>query len=102
MFRDGYRSGLTIAWDQSGRKNIEKHYKRGQLHGRYTLWDENGNKGWEMYYKLGKQDGLNTMWYPNGQKKWEILYIDDIINQSTFWNEEGNITKTENLGSITP
>ncbi|MDG2365019.1 MAG: hypothetical protein P8L84_05090 [Methylococcaceae bacterium] len=102
MFRDGYRSGLTIAWDQSGRKNIEKHYKMGQLHGRYTLWDESGNKGWEMYYKLGKQDGLNTMWYPNGQKKWEILYIDDIINKSTFWNEEGNITKTETLGSITP
>jgi len=102
IFRDGYRSGLTIAWDESGRKNIEKNYKKGQLHGRYTLWDENGNKGWEMYYKLGKQDGLNTMWYPNGQKKWEILYIDDIINQSTFWNEEGNITKTETLGSITP
>lgn len=102
MFRDGYRSGLTIAWDQSGRKNIEKHYKMDQLHGRYTLWDESGNKGWEMYYKLGKQDGLNTMWYPNGQKKWEILYINDIINKSTFWNEEGNITKTETLGSITP
>jgi antitoxin component YwqK of YwqJK toxin-antitoxin module len=48
-----------------------------------------------MYYKLGKQDGLNTMWYPNGQKKWEILYINDIINKSTFWNEEGNITKME-------
>ena len=55
-----------------------------------------------MYYKLGKQDGLNTMWYPNGQKKWEILYINDIINKSTFWNEEGNITKTETLGIITP
>ena len=102
MFSHGDPSGLTISWDQSGRKNLEKHYLKGQLHGRYTLWDENGNKGWEMYYKFGKQDGLNTMWHPNGQKKWEILYVDDIIKKSTFWNEEGKITKTENTESTTP
>ena len=55
-----------------------------------------------MYYKFGKQDGLNTMWHPNGQKKWEILYVNDIIKKSTFWNEEGKITKTENTESTTP
>ena len=102
MFSHGDPSGLTISWDQSGRKNLEKHYLKGQLHGRYTLWDENGNKGWEMHYKFGKQDGLNTMWHPNGQKKWEILYVDDIIKKSTFWNEEGKITKTEKTESTTP
>lgn len=68
-----------------------------QREGLWISYYESGVKWSEAYYSNGLRDGHNLTFYPNGKMR----YIGEYKNEKkigtwTFYDEEGNVTKTEN------
>ncbi len=96
----------STTWDENGQKTSEvtwvngwkykeRKYKNGKKHGVDTGWYENGQKSSEVTWKDNNLHGMNVWWYENGMKEKEQYYFHAEVRGTIFWDEEGNVHRTE-------
>ena len=116
FLRDNVPEGDWTHWYENGQKRSVETYvgigfygtpkeREGchisnticEPHGLSISWYENGQKSNEYTQIFGHPCGLDTERYENGQKKSEGNWTDLDVQDGpwTYWNEEGNVTKTE-------
>ncbi len=91
--KDGQKSS-EVTWEK-GWKYKEKKYKNGKKHWVDTGWYENGQKTSEVTWKDNNLHGMNVWWYENGMKEKEQYYFHAEVRGTIFWDEEGNVYRTE-------
>jgi predicted Zn finger-like uncharacterized protein len=68
---EGYNETLLQKWRHkffNEQKIFEENYKDGKLNGLSISWEQNGRKTTEINYENGKLKGLATRWYDDGKK----------------------------------
>ena len=100
IYVDGVKDGGYTYWYQNGKKKEEGNFRDGENDGLLTQWYENGQKGIETNtrYIVGWYENTSYIvaWYENGQKKGEgNSKYGKQEGLWTFWDKEGNVTKTE-------
>ena len=53
-YKDGYKNGKWVQWDESGIKRGEGNYKDGERDGKWYEWNSNGKKKRDGIFKNGK------------------------------------------------
>ncbi|MCG8575644.1 MAG: hypothetical protein MI810_12225 [Flavobacteriales bacterium] len=83
----------------NGELKIEGQYDDNGLRtGLWISYYDTGIKWSESYYVAGKKDGHNLSFFPNGKVRYLGEYNDDQkIGEWKFYDEEGNLTQTENF-----
>ena len=63
-----------VRFFESGKKEMEGHYKNGKKQGTWTFWIENGKRQSENNFNNDLRDGKATVWRENGYKYYEGTY----------------------------
>lgn len=81
-----------------GRIKIEGNYDSDQKRsGLWISYYENGLKWSETVYSAGNKNGHSITFYPNGKIRYVGEYTnDDKSGEWKFYDEAGNVVKTEN------
>lgn len=75
----------TTKFDENG-KIVRYEAKNGDCYGFY----DNGNKMFEYHIVDNLRQGLAKDYYENGKIKSEIIYKNDIANDATYYDENGD------------
>ena len=90
-------TGLKKTYYPNGNLQMKgKLNNDGLKEGIWTSYFENGQKNSESNFKNGINNGYSMVWYPSGN----VRYFGDYLNGSktgtwTFYNEKGEVVKTE-------
>lgn len=86
-----------IFYYESGQKEVEGEFKKGERHGKWTYWYENGNKWSEGEFKNGLSHGFRKVYHSNGKLFYEGKFKNDVpFGTWKFFDEEGRFIKEEN------
>jgi antitoxin component YwqK of YwqJK toxin-antitoxin module len=77
IFKDGYRNGLWVSFNEAGGKTGEASYKDDLKDGTWKIWDDAGVLRYDMFYRKGQKSGLWIMYDSNGLKTSEKNYPDN-------------------------
>ena len=99
--------GIYTEWhEETGNKDVERHYNEGKVEGLYTRWHDNGIKSEEGNYLNGEKDEKWTEWYSNGDKNFEVFYKEGLYCHLTsnkpytgyrvIYYENGDLSTEEN------
>lgn len=91
------KPGDYYEYHPSGGIKIRGFYNNNlKREGLWISYYENGTKWSEAYYLNGLRDGHSLTFYPNGKVRYIGEYkADQKIGEWTFYDEAGNISKTE-------
>ncbi len=79
-----------------GRQN-----EKGERTGIWKLYSKNGVVLSITVYTDGKRDGHIIVKHPNGALHYKGQYVmDERVGEWKFYDEQGNLTKTENFGEV--
>jgi antitoxin component YwqK of YwqJK toxin-antitoxin module len=86
-----------IRYYETGQKEQEGTFKKGERHGKWTYWYDNGNIWSEGDFKNGKSHGYRKVYHPNGKLFYEGNYKADLpVGKWKFFDEQGRFVKEEN------
>jgi len=99
--------GIYTEWhEETGNKDVERHYNEGKVEGLYTRWHDSGIKSEEGNYLNGEKDEKWTEWYSNGDKNFEVFYKEGLYCHLTsnkpytgyrvIYYENGDLSTEEN------
>jgi len=74
---------------EDGKTKVKGIYKNSQLDGEYNEFNKDGTTKVKGIYKNGKFDGELTQYYENGNLKQVDVFLNNIIQESTFYDEKG-------------
>lgn len=94
----GNQKELTreIFYYESGQKEVEGEFRKGERHGQWTYWYENGNIWSEGEFKNGLSHGYRKVYHSNGKLFYEGKFKNDKpVGTWKFFDEDGRFIKEE-------
>ncbi len=88
-YKDGEMDGKWEAWRENGKRWYVHHYKGGEKDGKWEAWRENGKRWYVEHFKDGEKDGKWEKWYKNG-KRWYVQHYKDGEKDGTWEGWYGN------------
>ena len=100
-YKNGQEEGLFVSFYDNGQLKHRENYIDGELDGLYETFHEKG-KLYETFHKNGKPDGhwetfyLNSNFFLHGPRKTRgKIKNEKLEGLWEYFDEEGNLTKTE-------
>ena len=89
----GFQDGETIEYFENGSIHVKTMLQIGQQHGKRVEYFENGIIKATSMWKDNQQDGESFTYYENGRIESKILYINGLLTEIEFYNEDGKLEK---------
>jgi antitoxin component YwqK of YwqJK toxin-antitoxin module len=88
-YNNGLKDGISVQFDRKCKISLVEHYKNGLAHGLTVLYSQyNENPTSETQYTFGKKNGLYRQYYDNTKIQEETMYVNDLKNGPSVWNNK--------------
>jgi antitoxin component YwqK of YwqJK toxin-antitoxin module len=93
-FAKGQPDGTFSTYYPNGIKATQRTFVSGVEHGQYVVWDEQGHRIWEVEYVDGKPHGPYASFHNNGHRRGQGTCVRGKQHgQHRVWDQQGNLIR---------